>query len=122
MNSMRALILFIALSGGAAIDGPALLAALPSFTLANTIQSNMVLQQAKPFKVWGNAIAGVSIEIQADWMQEPVCTTAMDNRNTGAQSNTGRFYPAYHPHLFGKRYGVAEKCTDRRSLGMQRSK
>ena len=73
---MRALILYTAFSGWAVFGGPAAFAAPPSFTLANTIQSNMVLQQAKPFTVWGNAAAGTRIEVQADWMQHPVSTTA----------------------------------------------
>lgn len=69
---MRFLFLCIALSGRAVLNGPALLAAPPAFTLANTIQSDMVLQQAKPFKFWGTAANGTAIEVQADWMKQPV--------------------------------------------------
>lgn len=72
---MRALILLIAIQAWAVLYSPASFAA-PPFSLANTIQSNMVLQQAKPFKVWGTAAKGTIIEVQADWMHQPVRTTA----------------------------------------------
>ena len=39
------------------------------FSLANTIQSNMVIQQGRPFKLWGHGPAGMQIEIRADWMR-----------------------------------------------------
>lgn len=73
---MRALILYMSILAWAVLYSPALFAAPPSFSIANTIQSNMVLQQAKPFKVWGTAPAGTVIEVQADWMMQPVKATA----------------------------------------------
>ncbi|MBO9635411.1 MAG: hypothetical protein J7578_20050 [Chitinophagaceae bacterium] len=72
---MRALILLAAIQVWAVLYSPASFAT-PPFSLANTIQSNMVLQQAKPFKVWGTAANGTIIEVQADWMQQPVRTSA----------------------------------------------
>lgn len=36
--------------------------------VANVLQSNMVVQQNKPFRVWGSAAAGDRIIILADWM------------------------------------------------------
>ncbi len=78
---MRALILFIALSGWTAINGPASLAAPPSFTLANTIQSNMVLQQAKPCKLWGRAPAGNrSLKYKPTGCNKPVSTTSVQQQ------------------------------------------
>lgn len=40
--------------------------------LANALQSNMVLQQNKVFKVWGRADAGQKVFIWADWMEHPL--------------------------------------------------
>lgn len=51
---------------------------------ASVLQSNMVVQQNKPFKVWGTAPAGETIIIQADWMKSPVKVVAdNDNRFLG---------------------------------------
>jgi sialate O-acetylesterase len=43
---------------------------------ADALQSNMVLQQNKPFKVWGKAIAGQQVKIKADWISKDVVVTA----------------------------------------------
>jgi sialate O-acetylesterase len=43
---------------------------------ANMLQSNMVLQQNKPFKVWGRAAAGQTVSIKADWLSNPVTVTS----------------------------------------------
>lgn len=53
-----------------------LLMALPSLLaqsksvlqFADPLQSNMVIQQNKPLKVWGRALAGKSVKITADWL------------------------------------------------------
>lgn len=51
-----------------------------ALSLANTIQSNMVIQQDRPFKVWGYAKPGTEVFVKADWMKEPVKTiTASSN-------------------------------------------
>jgi hypothetical protein len=39
----------------------------PSFSIANTLQSNMVIQQGKPLHVWGKAATGAEIMVKADW-------------------------------------------------------
>ncbi|SDG22310.1 sialate O-acetylesterase [Dyadobacter soli] len=44
--------------------------------LSPVLQSNMVVQQNQPFKVWGNAPTGTIISIQADWMPAPVSVAA----------------------------------------------
>jgi sialate O-acetylesterase len=46
------------------------------FKLSTVLQSNMVVQQNQPFKVWGQAPAGTTIAIQADWMSAPVSVVA----------------------------------------------
>jgi sialate O-acetylesterase len=43
---------------------------------ADPLQNNMVIQQNKPFKVWGKAKAGHAVEIQADWLTGPVTVKA----------------------------------------------
>ena len=43
-----------------------------SFSIANPLQSNMVIQQAKPMKIWGRANAGEVILVKADWMKNVV--------------------------------------------------
>ncbi|AHM62237.1 sialate O-acetylesterase [Flammeovirgaceae bacterium 311] len=50
-----------------------------SFTLANVLQSHMVIQQAKPLKLWGTAPAGAPIHLQADWQKEPATARADAN-------------------------------------------
>ena len=43
-----------------------------SLALTDALQSNMVIQQNKPFKVWGQAKAGQKVTIKADWMGSPI--------------------------------------------------
>lgn len=38
------------------------------FRIATTLQSNMVVQQNKPLRIWGNAAEGAEIKVQADWL------------------------------------------------------
>lgn len=49
------------------------------FKIASVLQSNMVIQQNKPFKVWGSATAGDTVLIYADWMNNPITTIADDS-------------------------------------------
>ncbi len=44
----------------------------PGFTLANVLQSHMVVQQARPLKLWGTAPAGTGIHMLADWQKEAI--------------------------------------------------
>jgi hypothetical protein len=39
----------------------------PSFSIANTLQSNMVIQQGKPLHIWGTTISGAKIIVKANW-------------------------------------------------------
>lgn len=50
-----------------------------SFTIANTLQSNMVIQQGKPLKVWGTAKKGMVLEVRTSWTKEVFSTTATDS-------------------------------------------
>ena len=49
------------------------------FSVANPLQSNMVVQQAKPMKVWGTANDGDVIKVKADWMKNAVAIHADKN-------------------------------------------
>ncbi|RYD88375.1 MAG: hypothetical protein EOP54_27350, partial [Sphingobacteriales bacterium] len=68
--------LFIAVANmavAAAVDSAA------KFRIANVIQSNMVVQQNKPLRIWGTAPAGDVIELQADWTGKTTIATADAN-------------------------------------------
>ncbi len=49
--------------------------------LSDVLQSNMVLQRNKPFKVWGKASPNGVVKIKGDWMQGAISVTA-DNSGT----------------------------------------
>jgi len=49
-------------------------------SLSPVLQSCMVIQQNKPFKVWGNAQAGTAIRVAADWLSSEV-TVRADKKN-----------------------------------------
>jgi sialate O-acetylesterase len=53
-----------------------LMARQTAFKVADILQSNMVVQQNKPFKVWGWAAAGSVVNINADWSEETTQVTA----------------------------------------------
>lgn len=50
-----------------------------SLKLSDVLQSNMVLQRNKPFKVWGEAAPKSAVNIQADWMSSPITVFADDD-------------------------------------------
>jgi len=50
------------------------------FKTANIFQSGMVIQQQKPFTIWGSASTGSTITIKADWTNK-VTTVTADNAN-----------------------------------------
>lgn len=63
-------------------------AALPdsakTFKVANLLQSNMVIQQNKPLRIWGWALAGDIVKIQTDWTSKAVIVhTDADGNWTG---------------------------------------
>ena len=43
---------------------------------ADALQSSMVLQQNKPFKVWGKATAGKTVIVKADWLKTAISVVA----------------------------------------------
>ncbi|MEO6149458.1 MAG: sialate O-acetylesterase, partial [Mucilaginibacter sp.] len=46
------------------------------FRLADILQSNMVIQQGRPFNLWGRAPAGDTVTIQADWSNKKITKIA----------------------------------------------
>jgi sialate O-acetylesterase len=50
-----------------------------TFTVSNCLQSNMVVQQSKPMKVWGTANNGDIIKVKADWMKNAISILADKN-------------------------------------------
>jgi sialate O-acetylesterase len=52
-----------------------------TFKVNQVLQSNMVIQQNKPFKVWGQAAAGEQVIVKADWIPQPITVIAgADNK------------------------------------------
>lgn len=47
-----------------------------SLKFADPLTDNMVIQQNKPFKVWGKAPAGQKVKISADWLPSPTIVEA----------------------------------------------
>lgn len=45
-------------------------------TVSTVLQSKMVIQQNKPFKVWGTALPGERVSVKADWLSGPVSVQA----------------------------------------------
>lgn len=44
-------------------------------SLSNALQSRMVIQQNKPFKVWGTAAPGQQVKVQAGWLSTTTAVT-----------------------------------------------
>src|SRR4029079_12597565 len=57
------------------------------FTIANPLQTNMVVQQSKPTKVWGTANAEDIISVKADWMKNVVTIKANKNNEWSGNIN-----------------------------------
>jgi len=49
------------------------------FKLSPVLQSNMVVQQNKSFRIWGKAPAGATVQVQADWLEGAVAAQADKN-------------------------------------------
>ncbi len=75
-NSIRYLILTTALALTAIVNASA-----QTFKLANILQSNMVIQQNKPFRLWGTAKPGDRIKLNTDWTDRVTTAVADENGN-----------------------------------------
>lgn len=58
-----------------------------TFKAAGILQSNMVIQQNKPFKLWGWGEAGDKVIIEADWQYKPIITHVDPQGNWLAKIN-----------------------------------
>lgn len=56
-------------------NSAAIMAGIP-LTLASPLQSKMVIQQGKPFKIWGRASPGDEVRINCDWLPGAVSVRA----------------------------------------------
>lgn len=66
--------------------------------LADALQSHMVIQQAKPFTLWGKAAPKSTITIKQDWNKEILTVTANEDGNWSSKvsippAKTGDFTP-----------------------------
>ena len=52
-----------------------LLSAQPAFHVANTLQSDMVIQQGKPLTVWGKGLQGIAVKVSVSWSSKPLLPT-----------------------------------------------
>ncbi|QKJ29178.1 sialate O-acetylesterase [Mucilaginibacter mali] len=50
-----------------------------TLSVANMLQSNMVIQRDKPFLLWGKATPGLTVNVAASWNASPLTTTADAN-------------------------------------------
>lgn len=64
-----------------------------TFRAAGILQSNMVIQQDKPFKLWGWGTAGDKITIEADWQYKPIITHVDVHGNWLAKINVPSAIP-----------------------------
>jgi sialate O-acetylesterase len=73
MKKLQILFFFFILAGKGSI---AFAQGKANLAFASVLQSNMVVQQNKAFKVWGYAPAGETVTITADWTNAPVKVVA----------------------------------------------
>ncbi|MGN6179919.1 MAG: sialate O-acetylesterase [Mucilaginibacter sp.] len=82
-----------------AVSGAIVTAKAQAFRLANVLQSNMVIQQNKPFHVWGIAKPGDHIKIDADWASHITTTVADANGNWVGDIKVPKAIPGdFKPH------------------------
>lgn len=72
------------------------LQAADRFTIANTLQSNMVVQQGKTLAVWGKAAVGTGLLIRCSWQPNVLKATA-DKKGTWKVNVP---VPLAKPHVF----------------------
>jgi sialate O-acetylesterase len=70
-----------------------------AFKPATLLQSNMVVQQNKPFRVWGFGPAGDKVEIWADWSRKKLTVTTDEQGNWQGQIKVPAAIPGnFTPH------------------------
>jgi sialate O-acetylesterase len=89
-----------------------------AFKIADVLQSRMVVQQNKPFKVWGRAAAGSVVYIRADW--EPSArqvTAAADGSFMGIVNVPGIVPGDFTKHKITLKNNAAELILDDLLIG-----
>jgi len=66
---------------------------LKQFKASGILQSNMAIQQSKPFKLWGRGNAGDKVTINADWLYKPIVTQVDVQGNWLAKINVSSAVP-----------------------------
>ena len=80
-------------------EAPALVKTPPPLKVANILQSNMVIQQNKPFRIWGSSSSGDTIEIYADWGNKPIRVYAGKDGEWNGSLNVPKAIPGkFNPH------------------------
>ena len=70
-----------------------------SFKVAAVLQSNMVIQQNKPLRLWGTAKPGDRIKINTDWADRVVTAVADENGNWLGHIKVPKAIPGdFKPH------------------------
>lgn len=79
-----------------------------SLQLGSGLQDNMVIQQNRPFTIWGKAAAGQDVSIRADWMSGPVIVKADSGGNFMGIIAVPAIQPGdYRPHEIRVADGVS---------------
>lgn len=82
-----------------AVSASMLTAGAQTFKLASVLQSNMVIQQNKPFRVWGTAKPGDHIKINTDWTGRVTTAVAGANGNWIGEVKVPKAVPGdFKPH------------------------
>lgn len=63
------------------------------FRLVDQLQSNMVIQQGKPFKLWGRGVAGESVTVTANFTANSAVTTIAADNTWSAMINVPNAIP-----------------------------
>jgi len=86
--------------------------------LAGVLKSNMVVQQNKPFTIWGRATPGSTVVIRADWMEGEVDVRAgADSCFLGIIAVPPVQPGDYHPHRIVVSSGEEQRVLDNVLIG-----
>jgi sialate O-acetylesterase len=86
--------------------------------LAGCLQSNMVVQQNKPFTIWGKATPGNTVVIRADWMEGEVDVRAGADSSFSGIIAVPAVQPGdYRPHRIVVNSGEERRVLDNVLIG-----
>lgn len=90
---MNRLYLFLCMIGAVNAANAKTADTIKVFRAAGILQSNMVIQQNKPFKLWGWGNAGDKVTIEADWQYKPILAQVDPQGNWSAKINVPNAIP-----------------------------